>query len=349
MPVYNCMSFIKTAVNSILLQTYRKIEIVLVDDGSTDGSSYICDDLQKNSGNIHVIHQNNMGVSAARNSGMKYVFSKNSENDIQNYIAFLDADDVWVSGFFNEYVIQLIERNYDLIGFQSAYANCNLTKRTVPVKLKTGTYYGGTSSVWLYGTQSFAAMLYNVAFLKKYNLFFPAVKYSEDKIFSMQCMYLADRICLENKLLYLYRQNRKSAMYKRKVGIPYYTPIIDAYLESDKKMLCWKNDKRGELHEGTVLARIYIMDMINEHYQRFGSSQQLENLLQDRPEYREILSSKLDTTPLIKGGVIMKSNLHKYKVICYIRGGLQFGLRIIKRNCIVQYLMDKKKYPVNLI
>ena len=75
-PVYNCKDYLEEAVNSVLKQEYERIEILLIDDGSKDGSSALCDKLAKNSDKITVIHQENKGVSCARNTGIDYILQK---------------------------------------------------------------------------------------------------------------------------------------------------------------------------------------------------------------------------------------------------------------------------------
>ncbi|MFW5631838.1 MAG: glycosyltransferase family 2 protein, partial [Acetivibrio ethanolgignens] len=70
-PVYNVKDYIERCVASLLNQTQSEFEIILVDDGSTDGSGAICDKLQKTDSRIQVIHQQNRGLSGARNQGLK--------------------------------------------------------------------------------------------------------------------------------------------------------------------------------------------------------------------------------------------------------------------------------------
>ena len=83
-PAYNCSRFIKNAIESVFAQTYKHYELIVVDDGSVDGTSEI---LKKYKHNLKYIYQNNSGVSKARNTGIQ---QSNGED-----IAFLDADDVW--------------------------------------------------------------------------------------------------------------------------------------------------------------------------------------------------------------------------------------------------------------
>lgn len=84
-PVYNSSSCLHYCVDSILKQSYRKIEVMLVDDGSTDGSGKLCDDYAKSDHRINVLHTQNCGVSAARNTGIN--------SSIGEFILFVDSDD----------------------------------------------------------------------------------------------------------------------------------------------------------------------------------------------------------------------------------------------------------------
>lgn len=86
-PVYNMEKYLKRCVDSILVQTYRQLEIILVDDGSTDTSPVICDDYAVKDKRIRVIHKENGGLSDARNAGLAIATG--------NYIGFVDSDD-WI-------------------------------------------------------------------------------------------------------------------------------------------------------------------------------------------------------------------------------------------------------------
>lgn len=85
-PVYNAECFITECIESIVGQDYKDLQIILIDDGSTDSSGIICDEYAKKDERICVIHQKNSGVSSARNRGLKIAIGK--------YVAFVDADDV---------------------------------------------------------------------------------------------------------------------------------------------------------------------------------------------------------------------------------------------------------------
>ncbi|MFA6343015.1 MAG: glycosyltransferase family 2 protein, partial [Fibrobacteraceae bacterium] len=84
-PVYNGESYLRQCIESIQGQTYAPLEIILVDDGSTDGSGKLCDEYGNADSRIQVIHQNNQGLSGARNRGLRQCSGE--------YIAFVDGDD----------------------------------------------------------------------------------------------------------------------------------------------------------------------------------------------------------------------------------------------------------------
>ncbi|MCR5323413.1 MAG: glycosyltransferase [Lachnospiraceae bacterium] len=88
-PVYKTEKYLCRCVDSVLRQTYAEIEIILVDDGSPDNAGAICDDYQKKYDNVHVIHQSNQGLAAARNVGIDFV----KKERLSRWIAFIDSDD----------------------------------------------------------------------------------------------------------------------------------------------------------------------------------------------------------------------------------------------------------------
>lgn len=94
-PVYNTELYLEKCVESVLSQTYRNIDVILVDDESRDSSPQMCDELQKKDERIRVIHKKNGGLSSARNAGLKLV-----EDEVQglsvDYVTFLDSDD-WIA------------------------------------------------------------------------------------------------------------------------------------------------------------------------------------------------------------------------------------------------------------
>lgn len=101
-PIYRVECYLRRCIDSLLAQTYKDLEIILVDDGSPDNSSLICDEYAMKDHRIRVIHQGNTGLSAARNAGMKVASG--------TYIGFVDSDD-YVEPRMYENLIRIIEAN----------------------------------------------------------------------------------------------------------------------------------------------------------------------------------------------------------------------------------------------
>jgi len=107
MPVYNSGEYLKTAVDSILGQSFRDIELILVDDGSTDGSSEHCDEYARKDDRVKVIHQKNRGICNARNAALKIAKGE--------YIGFSDHDDEYLPGFLENAYKEAVANNADLV------------------------------------------------------------------------------------------------------------------------------------------------------------------------------------------------------------------------------------------
>lgn len=105
-PIYNNEATIKRCINSILKQSFRNLELVLVDDGSSDSSLNICREFMKVDSRVKVFTQNRLGVSAARNRGIKESSGK--------YICFSDGDDEYLSNSFKAVVDSMVEENIDM-------------------------------------------------------------------------------------------------------------------------------------------------------------------------------------------------------------------------------------------
>ena len=125
MPVYNKAKYLENMVNCILSQTYTNFELIIINDGSTDGSDKICDKLSKDS-RIKVIHIENAGVSNARNIGLEIVRGE--------YIQFLDADD-YIEKNMLEDLVKIADKNKpDLIisGIKKVDQNNKLIENILP-------------------------------------------------------------------------------------------------------------------------------------------------------------------------------------------------------------------------
>ena len=124
-PIYNIEKYVEQCVNSVLEQSYKKFEVLLIDDGSKDKSGEICDILCGLDDRVRVIHKKNGGLSSARNEGII-----NSKGD---YIIFMDGDDYWDdSDFLHDIVNGLNKSNADLInfGFRKYYEDTDVVEQS---------------------------------------------------------------------------------------------------------------------------------------------------------------------------------------------------------------------------
>lgn len=109
-PVYNVELYLDECVNSILSQSFSDFEVVLVDDGSRDNSGIMCDKFAQKDNRIKVIHQENKGLSGARNTGLNYAAGE--------YILFIDSDDFWIDSTFLERLDKYIcDQKSDVVCF----------------------------------------------------------------------------------------------------------------------------------------------------------------------------------------------------------------------------------------
>ena len=100
-PIYNVEHYLSRCIDSIINQSFYNMEIILVDDGSTDGSSSLCDYYAERDGRIRVIHQQNYGLVLARKVGI--------QNAVGKYVGFVDADD-WIEPDFYEILYNALEK-----------------------------------------------------------------------------------------------------------------------------------------------------------------------------------------------------------------------------------------------
>lgn len=203
MPSYNNGKYIEKTIQSVLQQTYRDFELIVVDDGSTDDTATIVHDLMKKYSSIRYIFQNNKGVSAARNSGIKFATGK--------YIAFLDADDLWEKTIL-EKLIQKIQsqkqNNYKFVYgrtkeiFEDGKAYLIGPKENIEGELSDFLYK--TNELRL--TFHISAILVEASLIKNNKILFQeGIKISEDTGFFIQLLCLTKVYCVPEVLSYYIR------------------------------------------------------------------------------------------------------------------------------------------------
>ena len=212
LPVYNVEAYLRECVNSIIRQTYKDIEIILVDDGSPDGSPALCDQLATEDNRIKVLHKPNGGLSDARNAGLKIATG--------DYIVFMDSDDLWLGDDSLDNLVSLIKRypRCSFYGFncQYYYPDSNTYTKWVQYADEVLTPISGNSamvSLVKSGTFPMSACLkvINRQWLIDNQITFKVGQISEDIPWfinllekSQKCMFVNDYIyAYRHKLLFL--------------------------------------------------------------------------------------------------------------------------------------------------
>ena len=243
-PVYNVEKYLSECLDSVVNQTLKDIEIICVNDGSTDSSLKILKEYASKDSRIKIIDKENEGQGYARKVGLKMASGK--------YILFLDSDDKYDSYHSLEYLyISIKKHNADILIFcLSNYAN-NVSQKKWHLKIDKlenidrPLSFQEISIYILNGCFSPCNKLYSKKFLDNYDdWFFPKKIYYEDMPFHVQIMTRAKKICFTDKVTYLYRINhlsttRFSSLDKDKKKVDSLFFIIDEILKIiiEKKIL----------------------------------------------------------------------------------------------------------------
>ena len=209
-PVYNTEKYLERCVKSLIQQTYRNIEIILVNDGSMDKSFEICKKLQEKYKNIILINKKNGGLSSARNAGIEVA---NGE-----YIAFLDSDD-WVTQDCYEYMLNLAVTNNaeiaDIMVSQVKSKDDNVLSTDEKIEVFSGRkilehyLYRGMKEI-NGAPYSACRKLYQKKLFNDDTLCFVEKTVNEDICFNYRILSKCRRIAVSNQIKYFYFQGEKS-------------------------------------------------------------------------------------------------------------------------------------------
>ena len=216
-PVYNAEKDLDRCVNSILNQTYRDIEVILVDDGSPDNSPCICDGFSHKDSRVRVIHKENGGVSTARNAGLDA-----AQGD---YIAFVDSDD-FIEPDMYEKMMNIAEKySCDVVmcdcikdfGKHSEIYTHNIKEGFYDLKKLKDEYYNHLlimENIEYPATISNVTILWKSTLNKKEMRYQPGVRFSEDLLFGAKLLRRAESFYyMKNVALYHYVMNPQSASH----------------------------------------------------------------------------------------------------------------------------------------
>lgn len=236
-PIYNVSAYLKRCVNSIIGQTYKDIEIILIDDDSTDDSGIICDQMGSRDERIRVFYKENGGLSSARNFGLLQ-----SNGD---YVCFIDSDDI-IAEYYIEVLLKLcIDYHVDIAVARYSIFNGETFLFQRPTDEHIDFYSGKDAVNLLFGSDY---VNYVVAWNKLYrkSLFddirYPEGKYNEDEAITYRLFYNSKTVAVSNAVVYGYYMRpgsiTKSAFSRKKLD---YLDIAkqraDFFKENDEPIL----------------------------------------------------------------------------------------------------------------
>lgn len=210
-PLYNVEAYLPKCIESVQLQTYTNLEIILVDDGSTDGSSAICDTFAQTDARIKVIHKENGGVSDARNTGLDAASGK--------YMFFVDSDD-YIGPKCIQYLHEAITKSGAQIAVcdyvcVSEHENGEYPEEAWTTEVLSNeeclkrTYLAEAHGL----TFMPVAKLCELDLFRKHNIRYPAGKIHEDTFETYKLLYYAEQIAYISSVQYYYRQRTGSIMH----------------------------------------------------------------------------------------------------------------------------------------
>ena len=222
-PIYAVVEYLDECVESLLRQSYKNLEIILVDDGSPDNCGFMCDSYAAEYLQIKVIHKENGGLSDARNAGLKASTAE--------YVLFVDSDDFLEPTMIETLYVNLINYNADIsvCGINKAYSD----GRRVPNQGKEDVVlldkFQATKN--LYTFDSYGVGVWNKLFKRELLLIegFPVGKLSEDYFVMFKYFMAAQNVVDDSTPLYNYRQREQSITKKKRTNIGMYEGIEKYY------------------------------------------------------------------------------------------------------------------------
>lgn len=206
-PVYNVAQYLRACINSIINQTYRDIEIILIDDGSTDNSGDICEEYRRSDERVIVIHQKNAGLSVARNVGIK--------RSTGTYITFIDSDDYISPDYIEKLYIALHHYTVDIVicdlkkvpeKIEFSDVDYNINKNYKSILLNNCQVIEEVYKPLYHGVDFVScAKLYKKDLFKSNKIEFPVGRIHEDAFTTYKLLYAAEKIVYIDIPMYFYR------------------------------------------------------------------------------------------------------------------------------------------------
>ena len=251
--VYNIEKYIEKCILSLINQTYTNLEIILVDDGATDSSGQICDSYAKKDERIKVIHRENGGLSAARNTGI--------ESAGGEYISFVDGDD-WIDADMYECLVKAaVSFSAELVAcrYRCVYPEITVDNSTDRVLV-----FEGTKMLEKYLEEDENCLIQHAAWNKLYKRElllterFPEGKWYEDVVFSAKMLANIQTGVYLDSAKYNYILQRQGSIMSQGINKRMLTDLLPAYLEKERVLEQCKDPALVVLHQYHYLKKMML-------------------------------------------------------------------------------------------
>ncbi len=203
-PVYNVAAYLPQCLDSVLNQDHKDLEVILIDDGSTDASGSICDEYAAKDSRVRVIHQKNGGGAAAKNAGLRVATGE--------YLSFVDSDDYLEPQVYGRMLSVLKEAEADIAVF--SYRDVYPSRTEEQHLQESGTVESGTDYLKRFLKGWTCALLWNKLYRREVfnGIFFEEGHKIDDEYFTYQGVMNARKVVLDDTIIYNYRRRASSVM-----------------------------------------------------------------------------------------------------------------------------------------
>lgn len=268
-PAYNCESTLERAVRSLLCQTYSDFEVIIIDDGSTDGTNRVARGIASQDNRIRLFTTENRGEGKARNRGIDEARGE--------YLCFVDSDDYVHPEFLETLSRQAGEGILPCVGFSDDASKGSVLEElpdgvyTVSEKL-TGDLLVGQLKNGIY--YSVCNKLFDAALLKKHSIrFFGGYKVGEDLLFTLRYLCYCEKVVVVNRALYYYCYNPSSAIHGVANNLlPAYDRLLDKLVSfNENGFSTAENDLQYWAFDALIVALCngYPLSLTAEEFTRY--------------------------------------------------------------------------------
>ena len=236
MPVYKVEDYLAESIESVLNQDHRNLELILIDDGSPDGSGAICDAYAAGDSRVRVIHQQNGGAAAAKNAGLRIAAG--------TYLCFVDSDDYLEPDVYGYMLRRLQEEKADAIqcSFQDVYTNRVEPQRLEPCVMDEREYLVRFTKDWT------CPLLWNKMYRRALfdGVYFEEGHKIDDEYFTYRGFLEPCKVILDDKIIYNYRKRASSVMGSPKAGEQRILDTIDSIVKRRERVTArWPELKKA--------------------------------------------------------------------------------------------------------